>query len=81
MSEEKNAPPEKTIRAGGVVASIWKNKSKDGKEFKTIGIERTYKDGDEFKKTSSYNLNDLPKLALVTKKAYEYLVTKEEVVE
>ena len=79
MAEEKSAPVEK-FRAGGVSATIWENNSsKDGKDFVyfTVSVERNYKDGEVWKKTSSMRLNDLPKVALVSQKAYEYLVLKE----
>ena len=73
--------PEKKFRAGAVSATVWKNtgKDKDGKdvEFRTVSVERVYKDGDEFKNTSTMRVNDLPKLALVAAKAYEYLVLKD----
>ena len=79
--KEDKAQPEKKFRAGGVVATIWKNKqkNKEGKEFEvySINVDRTYKDGDEFKQTSSMKVNDLPKLALVANEAYAYLNLKD----
>ncbi len=78
---DKDNQPEKKFRAGGVVATIWKNKqkNKEGKEFEvySINVDRTYKDGDEFKQTSSMKVNDLPKLALVANEAYAYLNLKD----
>lgn len=81
--EKEKVMPEKKIRAGGVVATIWKNKgkSKTGEEvdFYTTNIERNYKDkNDEWQKTSTMRLNDLPKVILVSQKAYEYLAIKED---
>ena len=74
---ENNKPVEK-IRAGNVTATIWKNtnKSKDGKEydFYSVSIERNFKnDKDEWKSTNSFMKNDLPKVELVTRKAFEFL--------
>lgn len=81
--EEGKKMPEKKFRAGGVVATIWKNtgKGKDNKdvEFFTTNLERTYKDKqDEWASTSTMRLNDLPKVILVCQKAYEFLAIKEE---
>ena len=79
-TKEKSTPVEK-FRAGGVSATIWENKAdKDGKEFVfyTISVERNYKDGEVWKKTSSMRVNDLPKISLVCAKAYEYLSLKSE---
>jgi len=74
--------PEKKFRAGGVVATVWNNKvDSDGKEieYKTISIDRSYKNNkDEWQKTNSYRINDLPKVELVAKKAYDYIIGKDE---
>ncbi len=79
---EKNMPEIK-FRAGAVAATVWSNtgQSKKGEEvsFNTISLERSYKDkNDEWKNTSSMRVNDLPKAALVLKKAYEYLVLNQQ---
>lgn len=78
--EEKNMP-EKRFGAGAISASIWLNEgtSKTGEktEFKTISLQRRYKDKDgEWQTSNSMRINDLPKVALVAEKAYEYLVLK-----
>lgn len=82
MTDNDKQMPEKKFRAGGVVATVWKNtqKNKEGKDFEvySINVDRTYKDGDEFKQTSSMKVNDLPKLALVANEAYAYLNLKDE---
>ncbi len=74
--------PFAVIKAGGVRAALWANNiEKDGKEIATysIQVDRTYKQGDEFKRTNHFNVNDLPKLAAVAWAAYERLcLTKEE---
>ena len=76
--------PEKKFRAGAISATIWKNKAenKEGSEveYKTISIERNYTDKDgKWQSTNSFRVNDLPRASVVLKKAYEYLVLKEEV--
>ena len=83
MSENKTSKgkaPMETFRAGGVKATVWENalKTKDGKTIDvfSINIDRSYKDGEEWKTTSSFKLNDLPKVELVARKAYEYLALK-----
>lgn len=81
-NEEKHLP-EKKFRAGGITATIWQNegKDKDGNktEFHTVGIDRSYMDKNgEWQSTTTLRLNDLPKVALVMQKSYEYLVLKKE---
>ncbi len=75
--------PEKKFRAGSVSATIWKNqgKGKNGEavEYRTISIERSYTDKeDKWQTTNSMRVNDLPKAEVVLKKAYEFLVLKEQ---
>lgn len=83
MSESKNLPVAK-FRSGAITATIWKNtqQTKEGKDFdfNSVNLERSYKDkNDEWQKTGSLRLNDLPRAQLVMAKAYEYLaLTPEE---
>ena len=79
--EEKNMP-EKRFGAGAISASVWVNEgtSKTGEtiEFRTVSLQRRYKDkNDEWQTTSTMRINDLPKVSLVAEKAYEYLVLKQ----
>lgn len=69
--------PVKKITVGGIEAAVWENSSKDGKKYFTTTVERNYKDGDEWKKTSSLRTNDLPKTILTLQKAYEFQSLKE----
>jgi len=73
----------KKFSAGSISATIWNNEKKDsdGKimEFKTISIDRRYQDKDgNWKSTSSMRINDLPKVVMVSQKAFEYINLKEE---
>mgnify|MGYP006297724397 FL=1 len=75
--------PEKKFRAAPVTATIWVNevKTKDGdvRSFRTISLERSYKDKEgNWHNTGSMRVNDLPKAVLVLNKAYEYISVKEE---
>ena len=71
----------KRFSTGAICATVWDNETvKDGEtvKFNTISIERRYKDEkDEWKSTSSLRINDLPKMALVANKAFEYLALQE----
>jgi hypothetical protein len=71
--------PEKKFKAGAISATIWKNEvNKDGKSmtFRTVSLDRNYKDKDgNWKTTHSMRSMDLPKATLVLNKAYEFIVT------
>jgi hypothetical protein len=80
---QKNMP-EKKFSTGAVSATIWRNTTKDktGKdiEYRTISVQRTYKDNDDqWQTTSTLRVHDLPKALLVLNKAYEYIVLKDMV--
>lgn len=75
--------PEMKFRAGSISATVWNNeiKRKDGTpaSFKTISLQRGYKDKDgEWKNTASLRANDLPKAVLLLNKAYEHLLMQTE---
>ena len=78
----ENNPPEKKFRAGAISATVWQNKGQDKNgettEYRTISLERNYKDKEgNWKSTNSLRINDLPKASLILQKAYEFLVLKE----
>jgi len=75
--------PEKRFSAGAIVATVWQNegKSKDGQVvgYKTVSLQRRYKDKDgNWKSAGSFRISDLPRASLVMQKAFEYLVLKEK---
>ena len=68
--------PEKRLRCGAISATLWVDrKTVEGKpvEYHSISITRSYKDGDDWKHTNSFNTEDLPKVALVANEAYKYI--------
>lgn len=81
MSEIEKQVPEKKFSAGAISATVWKNNriNSKGEAFSTysITIDRRYTDKEgKWNSTSSLRLNDLPKAELVSRQAYEFLVTK-----
>ena len=74
--KNESKKPEKKFRSGSIIADVWNNTGKkDGKEFsfKTVSIQRGYKDDqDEWKNTNSLRASDIPRALLVLQKAYEY---------
>ncbi len=83
-TETTGNQPEKKFSTGVISATVWKNNGtskKDGSqvEFKTITLQRRYKDKEgNWKSTNSLRLNDLPKASLVLNKAYEYLTLRDD---
>ena len=71
--------PEKKFSCGPISASIWANtKVVTGEtvKFYSVTINKTYKEDDEWKHTNSFNIEDLPKVALVANETYKYIKLK-----
>jgi len=71
--------PEKKFKCGSVSASIWANtKTAHGEmvKFQSVTINKAFKDGDTWKYTESFNIEDLPKVVLVATEAYKYIRLK-----
>ncbi|MFH1399594.1 MAG: hypothetical protein ABIG95_05790 [Candidatus Woesearchaeota archaeon] len=81
--EQKGNLPEKKYSTGSISATIWKNQAQSKTtgqpvEFKTITLQRRYKDkSGEWQSSGSFRTSDLPKAALVLNKAYEFLLLRE----
>ena len=50
-------------RVGAVSCSVFLNKTKDGTEFPSAVISRSYKSGDSFKESNSYGARHIAELA------------------
>jgi hypothetical protein len=70
---EKNRPTHE-IRFGAVKAAIWANQTDSG-TFYNVTITRLYKDGDDWKFSDSFRRDDLPLVAKVADKAFEWILT------
>ena len=72
--------PEKTFRIGSVSASIFVNEI-DGdngtRQIRNVNLQRRYRDGDEWKSTSSFGLNDLSAAVRVLQLAQTHVETIE----
>jgi len=74
--------PVKEFRAGTVSAAIWRNERADGERTvvqHTVRIQKRYRDQTtgEWKNSDYLFPNDLPKVALVVNKAYEFISLRE----
>ena len=69
--------PEVTYRIGNCSASVFVNEvNGDGKpkrKFRSVSVQRSYKDGDEFKTTQYLRDNDLLRMQQLLTKADEWI--------
>lgn len=79
-SSKDSVKPIQTFRLRGITASVFANKAetKNGDiTFHKVSIQRTYKDGDEFKTTASFGRDDLPIVRLLTDRAWHFILDTE----
>ncbi len=72
--------PVKVFRSRGLSASVFANHAKsDGRDitFHKVSLQRTYKDGDEWKTTTSFGRDDLPIARLLLDRAWEFILEAE----
>ena len=82
MATEPAERPAAEFRAGTVVAAVWtKSTTIDGRSAAqhSIRIQKRYRDekSGEWKSTTYFRPDELPKLALVVSKTYEHLMLRE----
>lgn len=76
MSNESKSRPIKVFRCGPVQAALWTNAriiDKAVVQVHSIRIDKSYKDGDQWKRTVSFTPEDLPKVWFVAIAAYKHL--------
>ena len=68
--------PEKKFSCGPISASIWANTKVVNSETIKLYSVTINKEGEDWKYTDSFNIEDLPKVALVATEAYKYIRLK-----
>ena len=64
--------PVHEIRLGRVRAAVWENETKVGTRH-SVTLERLYKDGDDWKSSSSFGREDLPLVMKVADQAHTWV--------
>ena len=70
--------PEKRFSAGLVKATVWKNVSSTGDEFRTVSLSKSYRKDGEWKNTNSLGIDDIDKAIQVLGEARDFLKGSEE---
>ena len=82
MTQQDLNQPEEEIRVGGTItASIWRNETqRDGRTVANYSVQfqkRYFDKADQAWKTShSFFPNELPRIELAARKAYEYIMIR-----
>ena len=72
MAQQKQKPVHE-IRLGGIRAAIWANETDNRQVWFNVTVSRLYKDGEQWKDTSTYRRDDLPIVAKVVDMAYAWI--------
>jgi hypothetical protein len=65
--------PEQKFNSGLVKATVWKNVSRDGNEFRSVSLNKSYQKDGEWKNTNSLGVVDLDKAISVLEQARDYI--------
>jgi hypothetical protein len=79
MAAKKEASakrPAHSVRVGPIEAAIWSNERKDGTPFLSVSFKRSYKDGDDWKESSSYGERDCITLARAALEAHAWIAQR-----
>ena len=75
-----NNSPEANFRLGNVTATVWSNESSGGssnRKFRTVQLEQRYKDGDDWKSSNRFTLDQLLRLRVCIDKAVAHISESE----
>jgi hypothetical protein len=76
-NKETGNKPVKRIQIRGITASVFRNTTDNGAAFYKVSLSRTFKDGDEFKSTTSFSRDDLPIVAELSHQAWLAIIELE----
>lgn len=65
--------PTHEIKLGRIRASIWLNESERRDSWFNVSINRLYRDGNEWKTTTSFGRDDLPLVVKAAEMAYAWI--------
>ena len=74
-SDQPNKPV-RVFRLRGVKVAVFENRSEQGTFYKTA-LQRIYKDGEEWKTTTSLGRDDLPVARMLLDRAWEWILETE----
>jgi hypothetical protein len=67
-----NNQPAHKIRYGAISASIWRQDTDKGAVY-NVSFQRSYKDGDEWKTSTSFGVGNLLVIGLIATRAFEWI--------
>ena len=75
QTAKQSNKPVHTIRNGSISASIWRQDTEKGPMF-NVTFQRSYKEGEEWKNSTSFGRNNLLLLSLLAIRAFEWIASQ-----
>ncbi len=75
-ADQHGNKPVMTFRLRGVKVAVFENKGEQGAFYKT-SLQRIYREGEEWKTTTSLSRDDLPVAQLLMRRAWEWILEHE----
>ena len=72
MSTDTKTRPVHEVRLGRIRAAIWANETQNGMRH-NVTLSRIYKDGEDWKDSTSFGRDDLPLVAKVLDQAHSWI--------
>ena len=72
MSSDTKTRPVHELRMGRIRAAIWANETQNGTRH-NVTVSRIYKDGDDWKDSTSFGRDDLPLLVKVADQCHDWI--------
>jgi hypothetical protein len=72
MTDNKKKHPVHEARLGRIKAAVWENDTQNGTRY-GVTFTRLYKDGEQWKDSSSFGRDDLPLLAKVADQVHTWI--------
>lgn len=73
VEQESKRPAASFNGSGGLQVAVWKHKSDEGRSHYSVRIDRSYKDGEEFKSTQYLRDSDLLRVQQLLAKADDWI--------
>ncbi len=75
--QKEKVKPVHEIRLGRIKAAIWENETQNGTMF-NVTISRLWKDGSQWRDSTSFGRDDLPLVAKVADFAHTWILTQNQ---
>ncbi len=72
MATKPKARPVHEVRLGRIKEAIWENETQNGSRH-NVTLSRIYKEGEQWKDSSSFGRDDLPLIAKVVDQAHTWI--------